>query len=163
MTLAEYLTYWEQHNLMRDAAATEQPAKVHGSLELLGARSSHPDQQAPGTSEVPHHSTGSFEGVFGRSSHLERERGVFRGCASEAGSGQEAAVERGGLGLKRHTSGTWGQEAVAQREAEGGLAQRLLYLKDWHFVAEYPGYGAYETPVYFQVRSPLWWVAGRSL
>jgi hypothetical protein len=163
MTLAEYLTYWEQHTFERDAAATEQPANKGGSHRILGARPSHPDQQAPGTSEVPHRSIGLFEGVSGRSSRLERDRKVFQECASEAGSGQEAAAWGGGLALKMHTSGSWGQEAVVQREAKGGLAQRLLYLKDWHFVAEYPEYGAYETPVYFQVRSSLWWVAGRSL
>jgi len=28
--------------------------------------------------------------------------------------------------------------------------QRLLYLKDWHFQREFPGYRAYEVPEYFQ-------------
>lgn len=27
---------------------------------------------------------------------------------------------------------------------------RLLYLKDWHYAAEFPDYKAYETPAYFQ-------------
>ncbi|KAH8962691.1 hypothetical protein BDL97_05G114000 [Sphagnum fallax] len=30
------------------------------------------------------------------------------------------------------------------------MTQHLLYLKDWHFVKEYPDYVAYETPVFFE-------------
>eukprot|EP00850_Spirogloea_muscicola_P014554 SM000105S13899 [mRNA] locus=s105:311789:314567:+ [translate_table: standard] len=30
-----------------------------------------------------------------------------------------------------------------------GANEQLLYLKDWHFVKEYPEYGAYETPPWF--------------
>ena len=33
---------------------------------------------------------------------------------------------------------------------KAGKDGRLLYLKDWHFVNEFPHYKAYETPHYFQ-------------
>ena len=33
---------------------------------------------------------------------------------------------------------------------KAGEDARLLYLKDWHFAAEFPGYKAYTTPEYFQ-------------
>lgn len=40
--------------------------------------------------------------------------------------------------------GEWWQMHKAGKDA------RLLYLKDWHFVNEFPNYKAYETPHYFQ-------------
>lgn len=40
--------------------------------------------------------------------------------------------------------GEWWQMHKAGKDA------RLLYLKDWHFVNEFPHYKAYETPHYFQ-------------
>ena len=40
--------------------------------------------------------------------------------------------------------GEWWQRHKAGKDA------RLLYLKDWHFVKEFPHYKAYETPHYFQ-------------
>lgn len=36
------------------------------------------------------------------------------------------------------------------REHHTGADPRLLYLKDWHFAAEYPEYGAYTCPEYFK-------------
>ena len=33
---------------------------------------------------------------------------------------------------------------------KAGKDTRLLYLKDWHFANEFPGYKAYRTPCYFQ-------------
>ena len=40
--------------------------------------------------------------------------------------------------------GEWWQIHKAGKDA------RLLYLKDWHLVNEFPHYKAYETPYYFQ-------------
>ena len=40
--------------------------------------------------------------------------------------------------------GEWWQMHKAGKDA------RLLYLKDWHFVNEFPHYKAYGTPHYFQ-------------
>ncbi|KAJ7945836.1 jmjC domain-containing protein 4 [Quillaja saponaria] len=46
----------------------------------------------------------------------------------------------------------WFKSSVAQQcsnATQGSNSQRVLYLKDWHFVKEYPEYLAYTTPLFF--------------
>jgi len=39
-------------------------------------------------------------------------------------------------------------QKIGYNYEENGL--KILYLKDWHFVHQFPDYKAYETPVYFE-------------
>jgi hypothetical protein len=39
---------------------------------------------------------------------------------------------------------------VDRSVSPSAAAQDICYLKDWHHVAEYPEYGAYETPHFFE-------------
>ncbi|XP_002977533.2 jmjC domain-containing protein 4 isoform X2 [Selaginella moellendorffii] len=40
-------------------------------------------------------------------------------------------------------------EFVTHWKSDDPERRALLYLKDWHFVKEFPDYGAYETPIFF--------------
>jgi hypothetical protein len=39
---------------------------------------------------------------------------------------------------------------VAVEAGQAGQADALYYLKDWHHVAQFPAYGAYDTPPWFR-------------
>ncbi|KXZ56873.1 hypothetical protein GPECTOR_1g788 [Gonium pectorale] len=105
-------------------------------------------KQAHGTATLP---AGSAAGASDEASPAPAPG---RECSGHDGAGagpRGSAHEVGGAGLPAEPGPERPEDpAPATSDGSGPLAASgLWYLKDWHFVAEFPDYGAYRLPVYF--------------
>ncbi|PNH01450.1 JmjC domain-containing protein 4, partial [Tetrabaena socialis] len=76
----------------------------------------------------------------------QEEQGMGAGAGLAAGEGASASGAAPSAGASRVVRGDGGGGGGS---VGGGGDARQLYLKDWHFAAEFPDYGYYRLPVYF--------------
>lgn len=128
MTVSDFISYWEQHIATRDSILHAHPPELRPAPPPAKAPAKILTIQSPYKQLVPPPDT----------SHTP----------------QSSPPESNGDPEQVYSDTTL-REVRKHGPSKGSVHKeetRLLYLKDWHFVAEYPDYHAYATPVYFQVR-----------
>ncbi|GAQ84084.1 hypothetical protein KFL_001750210 [Klebsormidium nitens] len=124
MTVSDFISYWEQHIAARDSAPCALPPQPPSASEPIETSANQP--KSPEIQSFPPPDT-----LHSPQNLAPLNNASIEPLCSPVYPGKSRDQGPAGGSVQ-------GEEA------------RLLYLKDWHLVAEYPGYRAYETPVYFQ-------------